>query len=62
MIEKDKFIVEHEFTKSEIATYLKDFHETTMLAMKYPSVPFYGIFLKLWQKIIEYNLPIMIII
>ncbi len=46
MIEKDKFIVEHEFTKSEIATYLKDFHETTMLAMKYPSVPFYGIFLK----------------
>lgn len=46
MIEQDKMIIEHEFTKLEIATYLKDFHETTMSAMKYPSVPFYGIFLK----------------
>ncbi|HIT21996.1 MAG TPA: hypothetical protein IAB56_03340 [Candidatus Scybalousia intestinigallinarum] len=45
MIEKDKFIVEHEFTKSEIATYLKDFHETTMLAAKYYKQSFFEVFL-----------------
>lgn len=51
MIEQDKAIIEHQFTKSEIATYLKDFHETTMLAMKCPDEPFYEVF----KKAVKYD-------
>jgi hypothetical protein len=45
MIEQDKMIIEHEFTKLEIATYLKDFHQTAMLAAKYYNQSFFEVFL-----------------
>ena len=51
MIEKNEFTIEHEFTKFEIATYLKDFHETAMLAMECPDEPFYEVF----KKAVKYD-------
>lgn len=45
MIEQDKMIIEHEFTKLEIATYLKDFHQTAMLTAKYYNQSFFEVFL-----------------